>query len=615
MGKGKHRTSTADLRFDWGSYGRIWRAFGRHLLPYWKRLVLALVGMVLAAVVDLARPWPLKLILDHVLLERPLPENARWLLRLAPDLKHLLLPLAGLIVAIAVANAFFSFLNKYLMTVIGESVVVDVRERIFLHLQALGLGFHGRSRTGDIVLRLTSDINKVKRLFVDSIQDFGNHIVHLVSIIATMAWMDWKLSLVACSVLPPLYVLTHFFSGNVKKFQREKRARESDVAHIVQENMRSIALVQAYTAEASEHKRFAHHNRESLAAEIRTAQASKTYKRSVQTLIAIGTAAVVYCGARRALSGALSPGDLVVFAAYLKDLYGPIDKLSDLFVGLAEYLVSGDRLVELVQQPVVIQDAPDAVAAPRFRGDVEFRGVSFHYHRGEDVLNDVSLRVAPGQTVAIVGSSGAGKSTLVSLLLRFYDPTRGEIRIDGTDIRKYKLASLREQISVVLQETMLFRQTIRENIAYGRPGATEADIIAAAGAAQAHEFIRELPQGYDTLIEEGGRNLSGGQRQRISIARAILRDAPILILDEPATGLDALAEAQVHAALQQLALGRTTFMIAHRFTTLVNADHVLLLEEGKIGEQGTHAELLQRSPTYRTLWDLQSSRNLEERAG
>jgi ATP-binding cassette subfamily B protein/subfamily B ATP-binding cassette protein MsbA len=216
--------------------------------------------------------------------------------------------------------------------------------------------------------------------------------------------------------------------------------------------------------------------------------------------------------------------------------------------------------------------------------------------------------------VAIVGSSGAGKSTLVSLLLRFYDPTQGEIRIDGTDIRKYTLASLREQISIVLQETMLVRQTIRENIAYGRPGATEADIVAAAGAAQAHEFIRELPQGYDSLVEEGGRNLSGGQRQRLCIARAILRDAPILILDEPATGLDALAEAQVHAALQRLALGRTTFMIAHRLTTLLHADHVLLLEDGKIGEQGTHAELLQRSSTYRTLWDLQSGRTLEDRS-
>ena len=605
MGNASAKSGLLQLRFDWGSYGRLWRTFGRHLLPYWRRLALALAGMVLAVVVDLARPWPLKLILDHVLLERPLPENARWLQVFGHDPARLLLPLAGLIVAIAVAQASFSFLNKYLMSVVGESVVIDVRERIFLHLQVLGLGFHGQARSGDLVLRLTSDIAKLKKLFVDSIQDFGSHLLRLSGIVAIMAWMDWKLSLVAVAVLPPLYVVTHFFSGNVKKFQHEKRARESNVASIVQENMRSIALIQAYTGEASERERFQLQNRESLAAQIRTAQLSKGYRRAVQTLIATGTAAVIYAGARRVLSGHLSPGDLVVFAAYLKELYGPIDKISDLFVDLAECLVSGDRLVEIVQQPVVIRDAPDAVPAPRFRGEVEFHHVTFRYPQGEDVLRDVDVRVTPGQTVAIVGSSGAGKSTLVNLMLRFYDPTAGQIRIDGTDIRKCTLASLREQIGVVLQDTMLFRKTIRDNIAYGRPGATTAEILSAARAAGAHEFIHALPQQYDTLVEEGGRNLSGGQRQRISIARAILRDAPILILDEPTTGLDALAEAHLHDALVRLAAGRTTFIIAHRFTTLAHADHVLLLEEGKISEHGTHSQLLQRSPAYRRLWELQ----------
>jgi ATP-binding cassette, subfamily B, bacterial len=557
-------------------------------------------------VTDLARPWPLKLIFDYVLLDHPLPPRVAWLGRfVGTEPVQLLLPISLMIVAIAMLNAFFSYMNKYLMSVVGETMVVDVRERIFVHLQALSLNFHGSSRSGDLVVRLTSDINKLKRLYIDSIQDMGSHAIKLTGIIATLLWMDWKLFLLAFSIVPLLYFVTHFFSRQVKEQQKDKRSRESDVASIVQENMASISLIQAYQAEAGEHARFEKKNRQSLQAEIRTAQLSKSFKRAVQITIAAGTTGVIYYGARRVLGGELSPGDLLIFSAYLKDLYGPIDKFSEILVDLAQAVVSGERLVELVEQPVVIKDDPQAEPAPTLHGDVEFRNVCFSYKKGQEVLKHLTFKARAGQMIALVGSSGAGKSTIANLLMRFYDPTEGEIHIDGTDVRRYTLQSLRSQITVMLQDTHLFRKTVRENIALGRPGAEDPEIIAAARAAQIHEFIVSLPQGYDTLIEERGVNFSGGQKQRLSVARAILRNAPILILDEPTTGLDALAEAQVNQALQRLMAGRTTFVIAHRFSTIANADHILVIEDGKITEEGRHEELLQYSSTYRSLYELQ----------
>jgi ATP-binding cassette subfamily B protein len=335
----------------------------------------------------------------------------------------------------------------------------------------------------------------------------------------------------------------------------------------------------------------------------------------VQLTIACGTTAVIYFGARRVLGGALSPGDLLVFSAYLKELYGPIDKFSEILVDLAQAVVSGERLVELVDQPVVIKDAPHAKPAPALKGDVDFDRVAFAYKKGQKVLHNLTFQARSGQMVALVGSSGAGKSTIANLIMRFYDPSEGSIQIDGVDIRKYTLVSLRSQITVVLQDTYLFRKSIRDNIALGRPNATDEEIIAAAKAAQAHDFIMALPQGYDTLIEERGVNFSGGQKQRLNIARAILRNAPILILDEPTTGLDALSEAQINKALMRLMEGRTTFVIAHRYSTITMADHILLIEDGKITEEGRHEELLERSATYRNMYELQAGGGRTDQAG
>lgn len=606
----------ADVQFDYRGYKRVWRTFAPDLFRHWRLLSVAIFGMILSVATELAKPWPLKLVFDYVLLGQPLPPRVAWLGRfLGSEPVQLLLPICGLIVLVAAANAFFSYMNKYLMSVVGETVVVSVRERIFIHLQALSLNFHEKSRSGDLVVRLTSDINKLKKLLIDSIQDMGSHAIRLVGICITMMWMDWKLSVWAFAVLPLLYAATHFFSRRVKEQQKDKRSRESNVASIVTENMLSISLIQAYQAEGSERKRFQKQNLKSLDAEIRTAQLTKSFKRAVQITIALGTAGVVYLGARRVLGGEMSPGDLLVFTAYLKDLYGPIDKFSEILVDLAAAVVSGERLVELVDQPVVIKDAPDATPAPALRGEVEFRDVNFAYKKNQMVLQHLSFTARAGEMVALVGSSGAGKSTIANLIMRFYDPVVGAVLVDGRDIRGYTLASLRRQITVVLQDTHLFRKTIRENIALGKPEASEQEVVAAAQAAQAHDFIVALPQGYDTLIEERGVNFSGGQKQRLNIARAILRNTPILILDEPTTGLDALAEAQINQALLRLMHGRTTFVIAHRFSTIVNAHRILVLEEGKITEAGTHEELLERSTTYRSLYELQSGGRAADQTG
>jgi ATP-binding cassette subfamily B protein/subfamily B ATP-binding cassette protein MsbA len=367
----------------------------------------------------------------------------------------------------------------------------------------------------------------------------------------------------------------------------------------------SQEIVQAFAREEEEKERFAEEADESLKASMGSIRLSKGFEKAVRLIMAVGTALVVYYGARRVLAGEVTPGDLIVFTAYLRDLYRPVGGFSELILDFAGALVSGERIAEILEAKVEVTEAPDAVEAPPFRGEVAFEGVTFGYAPGSPVLQDLSFAVRPGQRVALIGSSGTGKTTIVNLLLRFYDPWEGRIRIDGEDIRRYKIKSLREQISVVLQETLLFRRTVRENIAYGKPDASLAEITAAAKAAQADGFITKMPRGYETFLEERGGNLSGGQRQRIALARAILKDTPIFILDEPVTGLDAETEARLNRTLDRLMRGKTSFIVAHRFSTVMSADLILLIEEGRVVEKGTHAELLTKNGHYRRLHDLQ----------
>ncbi len=387
------------------------------------------------------------------------------------------------------------------------------------------------------------------------------------------------------------------------------------MASLVQESVTSKNVVQAFAREEQEKERFARESEESLDAGLEKVKVSKGFARTVEVIIAVGTAIVVYIGARRALEGYITPGDLIVFMAYLKDLYKPAGGLSELIMKFSGSLVCGERVAEILETKVKVADAPGAIDAPPFKGEVVFENVTFGYDPGRPVLKDISFKVNPGEMVALIGSSGTGKSTIVNLLLRFYDPWEGRILIDGQDIRRYTLKSLREQISVVLQSPLLFQRTVRENIAYGNPEAGLEETVDAAKGAQAHDFIMGLSHRYDTFLGEGGTNLSGGQRQRIALARAILKDVPIFVLDEPVTGLDAAAEAKLGETLDRLMKGKTTFIIAHRFSTILKADLILLVEEGRIVEQGTHEQLLAKSDLYRRLYSLQQVKTVHTDGG
>ncbi|MCM2357820.1 MAG: ABC transporter ATP-binding protein/permease [Geobacteraceae bacterium] len=582
---------------------RVYRFLVPHLKTYWSWFLLAYLALFAGVAMNLLKPWPLKLILDHILLDKPQPAPVLLLSSLAGHDKLLLLALLCVgIVAIFFLEGLFSFTNRYFLSGAGENAINDIRQQVFGHLQLLALG---RERPGDIVVRLTSDISSIRLLLTRYVQTLASFVFTFAGIVATMFFLDWQLTLLALVVVPPLYLLSFSFTARVKALARKKREKESDVASLVQETLTSKEVVQAFAREEEEKELFAGEADESLKATLGSMRLSKGFARTVQVITAIGTALVVYLGARRALAGAITPGDLIVFAAYLRDLYRPVEKLSELILDFSGALVSGERVAELLESEIAVTDAADAIEAPPFRGEVSFEGVTFGYEPGAPVLQGLSFAAEPGQTVALIGSSGTGKSTVVNLLLRLHDPWEGRILIDGADIRRFTRKSLREQISVVLQEPLLFRRSVRDNIAYGKPGASLAEIVEAARGAQAHDFIMRLADGYDTILNERGANLSGGERQRLALARAILKDAPIFILDEPVTGLDAATEERLNETLNRLMQGRTSFVVAHRFATIMRADLIVMIEEGRVVEQGTHEQLLARSDRYRRLYELQ----------
>jgi ATP-binding cassette subfamily B protein len=592
---------------------RLYKAFGQHYKKHWKLVAVAYSGLLLTILVALLSPWPLKLILDHVILGSPLPEKVAFLTHWSGD-NNMELVLAGLVLAFIlfqVLDSVFSYVHKVGMLSFGEMLVSDIRQHIFAHLQRLSLSFHESARSGDLVYRLTSDIPDVKAILVQLPQHFVYRLMMIVSHMGLMLVIEWRLALVAFGVIPILYYFQWRLGRSVQSATQRKKSKESDVTSLIAENVTAMALVQAYGREDLQQARFASENRESLNFELTAVRLTKTFKRLSDVLIALGTSGVVYYGGCLAFDGTILPGTLILFVAYLRNLYKPVEKFADILLEVASSQVAGTRLLELVECDMVMQDAPDAVPASRFNGQVAFQQVSFGYHKDMAVFNNLSFVVEAGETVALVGPSGAGKSTLLSLLLRFYDPQQGQILIDGHDIRAFTLKSLRDQMTVVMQEARLFNQTVRENIRFGKIDATEQEIVQAAKLAQAHDFIMQMPDGYDSMVSEGGDNLSGGQKQRLNIARAIIRNTPILILDEPTTALDPQAEANIHAALRELTRGKTTFIIAHKFSTIAHADKILLLEEDKLAAYDTHKALMKTSRDYRELYELQFGRQLE----
>jgi len=592
-----------------GKRKRLHQIFLSHLRQVKGRLGLAALCTLGVAGAELLKPWPIKIILDHGILDKPLPHFLRFLHGVVAGSKVMLVvESAGAILLIALCGGLFSYSQIFITSSLGYKMVYALRRELFAHLQRLSLSFHNHARSGDLMTKIAGDTNTLKDIFAESILKFSSQALELIGMFAIMFALNWKVGLISLATMPFLcFSLFHLYRKTKASVKRQKR-QEGKVASRMTEVLSAIPLVQAFAREKYEEEKFDAVTAETLQESIRIARLEAAATRSSQIITAAGTAAAVLFGALQVLHGRMLPGELVLIIAYLNNLYKPLRGLAKQSTDFSKAMASADRISEVLDLEPEIQDRPEAIEAPPLRGEIVFENVSFEYDDGKEVLKNVSFMVSPGQRLVLVGASGAGKSTIVSLILRLYETQAGAIFIDGLNVQRYRRESLRRQIGIVMQSSILFGATIKENIAYGKPEASREEILAAAEAANAGEFIRELENGYDSIIGERGATLSGGQRQRIAIARALIRDAPILILDEPMTGLDVESEAKVRDALDHLMAGRTCLNITHDLQSIEDADLVLVLEGGEIVERGTHAELVASSGRYRQLYEL----NLQE---
>ncbi len=588
------------------TFTRLVRHFGPYLRAHWGKLAAAGVGMLGEAMMDLLKPWPIKWLLDNVLRMRP-GASPDWWPHLDPYFSASMI--AGAVVAISVLDGMFSYIREYSLARAGKHMAFDLRASLYNHLQSLGFGFYNKQRTGDLMTRITKDIDNLQDFISSSLLTMTSSLLILLGMLGVMLWLDLPLTLVVFILAPFLFALVLRYTTRIKRMASVQRSHEGQVSAVAQESLSSIRVVKAFGQENFELRRFLDFAGRSLAAGLEVSQMEARFGWLVDIITAIGTAGVIALGVQRVLSNAITPGDLLVFTSYLKSLYRPMRDFSKEVNNVSKALVRAEYVMEVLETPPAVRDLPGARPAPRLRGEIAFEHISFSYGPHQPALTDINFRVQPGEVVALVGPTGAGKTTIANLVPRFYDPQSGVVRIDEMDIKQYTLRSFRLQISLVLQESVLFRASIAENIAYGRPGASLSQMIYAARVAHADEFIRALPEGYDTIVGERGITLSGGQRQRIAIARAIVRDAPILLLDEPTVGLDAETEALVWDALLRLMAGRTTIVIAHRLAMAQRADQILVVEGGRIIERGRHQDLVRAGGLYNRLFDLQAQGN------
>jgi ATP-binding cassette subfamily B protein len=579
-----------------------WR-FRRIVRPYAGPLAVGGALVLVVAGTDLATPWPLKVVVDNVLRAKPLTGVLGDIFRSLPgsSKESILTAAVVLLVALVLVNATADYLSSYVLDGIGQRVMADLRSEVFTHLQRQSLLYHNRQRVGDLMTRITSDVAQVQDMLVTSMSVLIPNVTMLLGIVVVMFVVDPDFALIALSVAPALFVVIFISTRRIKRASKIARRKESDIASVASETLSAIQVVQAYTGEDRHEQRFKEHNVERLRAGLEAVRLQAALTPAIDVITAIGTGIVLWVGAHRVQSGEMSLGLLLVFLAYLSQLYRPMRNLSKLAWVMSRGQASADRLEEILSVDVRVVERRHAISAPRLSGGIELRNVTFGYVPEHAVLFDVSLAVEPGERVALAGATGAGKSTLASLIPRFYDPQRGAVLVDGVDVRDYTLASLRRQIALVLQDSILFHGTIRDNIAYGTENASADAILAAARAAYVDEFVLELPDGYDTIVSERGSTLSGGQRQRIAIARALVRDAPIIILDEPTSGLDAVSERYVLKGLDRLMEGRTVIVIAHRTSTLRQSDRIYLIDQGRITEAGSHEELVGHAGAYRSM--------------
>lgn len=561
-----------------------------YIKPYMHRLIFAMFCTIMAAAGNLYIPWIIKDMIDEVLADKN-GTMLNWI--------------AASIIAIFVVRGLFWYGQNYLMSYVGQSVIIDIRAAVFKKLQRLSVSFYDKNKTGTIMSYVTNDVNALQSAMVENTIEMITEGFILIGSVVAMIYLDWRLTLFTVCTFPVVLWFMEFFGKKIRKTGGRIQECTADITSVLQESVASARVIKSFVREDYEVDRFDVENRANFRANMKNAQLMATLTPVVELVAAIGATMIIWYGGNNVINGTITAGSLVAFLTYAVNISNPIKRLTRVIGNIQKALAAAQRVFMIIDMPEEIAESRDAKQLPEVSGKVEFQNVSFAYDDKGNVITDLSFSVKPGEVIAIVGPSGAGKSTIANLLPRFYDVNKGDIKIDGHSVREVTLDSLREQVGIVPQETMLFNGSVYNNILYGRLDATKEEIEAAAKAANAHDFIMQLTDGYETKLGDRGVNLSGGQRQRIAIARAILKNPRILILDEATSALDTESERVVQEALDRLMVGRTSFVIAHRLSTVKNADKILVLEKGNLVESGTHDELLALDGLYAHLYKIQ----------
>ena len=569
----------------------------RYIKPYLHVLFAALLCTMLAAAGNLYLPWIFRDMIDKVLTAKD---------------AYMLNMISASIVVIFFLRGIFLYGQNYLMSWVGQRVIIDIRGEVFRKLQRLSMSFYDRNKTGTIMSYVTNDVSALQGAMVDNTVDLVTESIILIGSVCAMIYLDWKLTLFTILTFPVVLFFMNFFGKKIRRSGGQIQEAAADITSVLQESVSSARVVKSFVREQYEIERFERENEANLKANLKNAKYMATLTPTIEFVAALGVTLILWYGGNNVIDGETTAGSLVAFLAYAVNISNPIKRITRTTGTIQRALAAAQRVFDVLDLPEEVHDLSDAKELPAVTGSVRFEHVSFSYNAGDEILHDLSFEAKPGQAVGLVGPSGAGKSTIASLLPRFYDCDEGTIRIDGTDIKHVTLDSLRQQVGIVPQETILFNGSVYDNILYGRLDATKEEIEAAAKAANAHDFIMELPNGYSTLLGDRGVNISGGQRQRIAIARAILKDPRILVLDEATSALDTESERLVQEALNRLMVGRTSIIIAHRLSTIKNADRILVLDKGNLVEDGTHDELMERNGLYAHLYQIQYRNNKEE---